>query len=146
VVGVFKYDFVTNLPRCLTMTEFYKSVNIWRSYGQQHSVLFFSDSQCSPTAKFGTAFVSGNRTQSKHRQTFTLCTAPRFRAYFLTDNHTKLVFFVINHNSQNTDTVIPIDMASDIKFTASVRLYKITDDASATRHLGAVFYPCLFAG
>ena len=38
---VFTYDFVTNFPLSLTMKEFWKSVNIWRSYGQELCVLFF---------------------------------------------------------------------------------------------------------
>jgi len=39
--GVFKYDFVTNFLLSLSVKEFRKSVNIWRSYGQEYSVLFF---------------------------------------------------------------------------------------------------------
>jgi len=38
---VFKYDFVTNFLLSLTVKEFRKSVNIWRSFGQEYSVLFF---------------------------------------------------------------------------------------------------------
>ena len=34
-------DFVANLPLSLSVKEFQKSVNIWRSYGQEFSVLFF---------------------------------------------------------------------------------------------------------
>jgi len=44
--GVFKYDFVTNLLLSLTVKEFRKSVNHRRNYGQEYSVLFFFDSQC----------------------------------------------------------------------------------------------------
>ena len=40
--GVFVYDFVTNLLLSLTLKEFWKSVNIWLSYGQELGVLFFS--------------------------------------------------------------------------------------------------------
>ena len=40
-VGVFKYEFVTNFLLSLTVKEFWKSVNIWRSYGQEYGVLFF---------------------------------------------------------------------------------------------------------
>jgi len=43
----FKYDFVANLPLSLPVEEYWKSVNIWRSYVQECSVLFFTDSQCS---------------------------------------------------------------------------------------------------
>jgi len=43
--GVFTYDFVTNFISSLVLKEFGKSVNIWRSYRQEYSVLFF-DSQC----------------------------------------------------------------------------------------------------
>jgi len=38
---MFKYEFVANLPMSLPMKEFWKSVNIWGSYGQEFSVLFF---------------------------------------------------------------------------------------------------------
>jgi len=49
--------FVANLLMDLSLEEFWKSVNIWRSYGQYYSGLFFIDSQCiscasrSPQAK-----------------------------------------------------------------------------------------------
>ena len=39
--GIFKYEFVANLPVSLPVKEFWKSVNIWGSYGQEFSVLFF---------------------------------------------------------------------------------------------------------
>ena len=39
--GVFKYDFVTNFLLSRKVKEFWKSVNIWWSYGQQFGVLFF---------------------------------------------------------------------------------------------------------
>jgi len=39
--GIFKYEFVANLPMSLSVKEFGKSVNIWGSYGQELSVLFF---------------------------------------------------------------------------------------------------------
>ena len=42
---IFKYNFVANLPLSLTVKKFWKSVNIWGSYGQVFSVLFF-DSRC----------------------------------------------------------------------------------------------------
>jgi len=38
--GIFKYEFVANLPVSLLVKEFRKSVNIWGSYGQEFSVLF----------------------------------------------------------------------------------------------------------
>ena len=41
--GMFKYEFVANLPMSLPVKEFWKSVNIWGSYGQEFSVLFFWD-------------------------------------------------------------------------------------------------------
>ena len=41
--GVFKYSFVTNFLLSLTLKEFWKSVNIWWSYGQEFGVLFFWD-------------------------------------------------------------------------------------------------------
>ena len=43
--GIFKYDFVANLPLSLSVKEFWKSVDLCRSYGQEFSVLFF-DSRC----------------------------------------------------------------------------------------------------
>jgi len=39
--GVFVYDFVINFLLSLTVKEFWKSVNIWWSYGQELGVLFF---------------------------------------------------------------------------------------------------------
>ena len=39
--GVFKYGFVTNFLLSLKVKEFWKSVNIWWSYGQEFGVLFF---------------------------------------------------------------------------------------------------------
>jgi len=42
---MFKYEFVANLPVSLPMKEFWKSVNIWGSYGQELCLVFF-DSWC----------------------------------------------------------------------------------------------------
>jgi len=40
--GIFKHDFVANLLLSLLAKKiFFKSVNIWGSYGQEFSVLFF---------------------------------------------------------------------------------------------------------
>jgi len=39
--GVFVHDFVTNCLLSLTVKEFWKSANIWWSYGQELGVLFF---------------------------------------------------------------------------------------------------------
>jgi len=44
--GIFKYYFVANLLVSLPVKELWKSVNIWGSYGQVFSVLFFSETQC----------------------------------------------------------------------------------------------------
>ena len=41
--GIFKYEFVENLPLSLPAKEFWKSVNIWESYGQEFS---FFGSRC----------------------------------------------------------------------------------------------------
>jgi len=41
MVGFFKPDFIANFLLSLTVTEFFKSVNIWRSYGHDYDVLFF---------------------------------------------------------------------------------------------------------
>jgi len=41
--GIFKHKFVANLPVSLPVKEFWKSVNIWGSYGQEFGVLFFWD-------------------------------------------------------------------------------------------------------
>ena len=38
--GIFKHEFVVNLPLSPLAKEFRKSVNIWISYGQKFSVLF----------------------------------------------------------------------------------------------------------
>ena len=39
--GIFKQEFVANLPLSLSAKEFRKSVNIWGSYGHEFSALFF---------------------------------------------------------------------------------------------------------
>ena len=44
--GIFKYELVANLPVSLPVKEFWKSVDIWGSYGQEFGVLFFSETQC----------------------------------------------------------------------------------------------------
>jgi len=36
-----KHEFVANLPLSLSAKEFLKSVNIWRSYGQEFRYLVF---------------------------------------------------------------------------------------------------------
>jgi len=42
--GIFKYEFVADLPLRLSAKEFWKSVNIWRGYGK--SLVSFFDSRC----------------------------------------------------------------------------------------------------
>jgi len=44
--GICKKDFFANLLPTLAVKNFWKSINIWWSYGQEFSVWFFSDSQC----------------------------------------------------------------------------------------------------
>ena len=43
---IFKYELVAKLPVSLPVKEFWKSVNILGSYGQEFGVLFFSETQC----------------------------------------------------------------------------------------------------
>ena len=45
--GIFQYAFVANLPLSVSLKKIWKSINIWGSYGQEFSVLFFIDSRCS---------------------------------------------------------------------------------------------------
>jgi len=42
--GILKYDFNRNLLLSLTVKEFWKSVNIWRSYEQEYCVFFLTHS------------------------------------------------------------------------------------------------------
>ena len=56
--GVFVFDFVTNFLLSLTVKEFWKSVNIWWSYGQELVVLFFFDSQYRYVLCWHWAFMS----------------------------------------------------------------------------------------
>ena len=51
--GIFKYELVANLPVSLPVKEFWKSVNIWGSYGQEFSVLFFWDTVYVGSRLFG---------------------------------------------------------------------------------------------
>ena len=39
--GMFHNEFIANLPLSLIVKEFWKSVNIWRSYRQKYSGMFF---------------------------------------------------------------------------------------------------------
>jgi len=39
--GMFYNDLIANLPLRLSVNEFWKSVNIWRSYRQKYSGMFF---------------------------------------------------------------------------------------------------------
>jgi len=39
--GIFHNGFIANLPLSLSVKEFWKSVNIWRSYRQKYSGMFF---------------------------------------------------------------------------------------------------------
>ena len=41
---IFKYEFVANLPVSLPVKEFWKSVNIWESYGQELCLVFLRHS------------------------------------------------------------------------------------------------------
>jgi len=49
--GIFKNNFIANLLLSLTVEEFWKSVNIWRSYMQEYSFWVFINSQCRCRAK-----------------------------------------------------------------------------------------------
>ena len=52
--GIFKDEFVANLPLSLPVNKFRKSVNVWGSYGQEFSVLFF-ETQCRFVTDTGSA-------------------------------------------------------------------------------------------
>ena len=73
--GIFKYEFVANLPLSVLVKEFWKSVNIWGSYGQEFSVLFFWDTvyySLSVWASFTGEWVAGESSNQskKSRVTF----------------------------------------------------------------------------
>jgi len=55
--------FVANLLLNLSVKEFRKSVNIWQSYEQYYSGLFFIDSQCSVMLKQNTTEFSKNNAE-----------------------------------------------------------------------------------
>ena len=61
--GIFKYESVANLPVSLLVKEFWKSVNISGSYGQEFGVLFFSETQCSMMGLWCRCGVHGLRTK-----------------------------------------------------------------------------------
>ena len=60
---IFKYEFVANLPMSLPVKEFWKSVNIGGSYGQEFSVLFFFETVYNelPNADLCEEVFSGQR-------------------------------------------------------------------------------------
>jgi len=62
--GMFKYAFVANLPLTMKMKKFWKSVNIWGSYGQEFSVLFFWLTVYTGWAKNGAKTHRHNSAQS----------------------------------------------------------------------------------
>jgi len=45
--GIFNNDFITNLVMNPSVKEFWKLINVWRSYRKKSSVLGFFDSRCS---------------------------------------------------------------------------------------------------
>ena len=57
--GIFKYELVANLPVSLQVKEFWKSVNIWGSYGQEFGVLFFLRHSVD-WARYGFSAVAGD--------------------------------------------------------------------------------------
>jgi len=68
--GMFKYDLVANLP----VKEFWKSVNISGSYGQEFGVLFFSETQCiSVYSGFGSDIASITYTVFSPKQSLPFC-------------------------------------------------------------------------
>ena len=73
--GVFVYDFVTNFLLILTVKEFWKSVNIWWSYGQELNVLFFWLSVVFIFSLWRSVFLraSGSPTFSKVEQYVCVC-------------------------------------------------------------------------
>jgi len=39
--GMFSNHFITNFPQTVLVEKFWKSVNVWRRYGQQFAAYFF---------------------------------------------------------------------------------------------------------
>ena len=62
--GIFKDDFVENLPQSLAVKELLKSVNIWGSYGQEFSVVCFFDSHSVVKNQYDTVFMVLAMTES----------------------------------------------------------------------------------
>ena len=58
------YTHVANLPLSVPVKEFWKSVNIWVSYGQEFSVLFF-DSRCTYNIKITGHFTAQSALSSR---------------------------------------------------------------------------------
>ena len=66
--GVYIHHFVTNFLLSLTVKEFWKSVNIWWSYGQELGVLFFlTHSVDGKVAFIRSPVVYEERTRPAHR-------------------------------------------------------------------------------
>ena len=55
--GIFKYEFVANLPVTPAVKQFWKSVNICGSYGQEFSVLFFWDTVYNDQSQISNVFA-----------------------------------------------------------------------------------------
>ena len=78
--GIINKGFVANLLMSLLVKEFLKSVNIWRSYMQYYSGLFFIDSQCSLLQLF---FFDYNRLWDKHGCVLITCVIYEIQMLFV---------------------------------------------------------------
>jgi len=83
--GIVKEDFVTNLLVNLSVKEFWKLVNIWRSNGQDYSGLFFIDSQCRWSGNFRgrIAYLTSKLEINDDHLQLSCCTAALFIALTL---------------------------------------------------------------
>ena len=65
--GIFHNDFSANLPLSLSVKEFWKSVNIWRSYRQSIVACFF-DSQCRCRQNSHQVYAHGKNSERRNRR------------------------------------------------------------------------------
>ena len=82
--------FIANFLMSITVKEFWKSVNIWRSYGQEFGVLFF-DSRCKEHWIQRITFTAETNAMCTHTHTHR-CRWPTYLLHWLSGESTKFVF------------------------------------------------------
>jgi len=132
---MFKYEFVVNLPSSLSAKEFWKSVNIWGSYGQERVSCFF-DSRC----RYKNYTIHVHVSRRKHASTQRNCL--RSRRLFKPRSH------LMNWTELNQSTQLHMVMRTapvtwhrptSVRRQSELQLIIISLNYRETRHLKRSF-------